>query len=325
MPILSLNYTDSDVKLKTKYCSSFEIKPKSKNTKILIYDNYNCKGIEGKNIEAIIISLPGNIKLNGKSYTFKAYTSVDEMLDERESGLGSIYAKGKSEVIIHKGQDTIEAISDNTMSHVETKIYQGVDVIKGTIKGKQKSVVIKPCEETIGTSTSIEDGIIIFSKQGYAYRGRPIKPFVSVYVGGKSLKKNKEFKVQYENNADVGTGKLTVTGVGEYTGSLTAEFPIIPKKVKMKKVSSCKSGFEVTWNSSGPKDGFEIQYDTDPDFKKAKTKKIEDSEASSAQVEGLVVGTEYFVRIRAYKTETETGKTYNSNWSDVRSVLIYPY
>ena len=47
----------------------------------------------------------------------------------------------------------------------------------------------------------------------------------------------------------------------------------------------------------------------------AKTKKIEDSEASSAQVEGLVVGTEYFVRIRAYKTETETGKTYNSNWT----------
>ena len=148
---------------------------------------------------------------------------------------------------------------------------------------------------------------------------------MSVYVGGKSLKKNKEFKVQYEDNVEVGTGKLTVTGVGEYSGTLTAEFPIVPKKVKMKKLIKCKSGFEVSWKSSGPNDGFEIQYATDPDFIKPTIMKIDDSESFSAQVEGLEVGTEYFVRIRAYKNETETGKTYNSNWSDVKSVLIYPY
>ena len=329
LPIEDYNYIQVDnksgIRIESKLFDKCVIDSKSKNIDLEIYNVNGFKAISGKQIQEIDLSISGDMKLTGDAFSFKAFSSVDQMLNEYETGLGSIYAKGKGEVVIRKGQDTIEAVSENPMSHIETKIYQGVEVIEGKIKGKQNSVVIKPCEETIGTSTSIEDGMIIFSKQGYAYRGRPIKPFVSVYVGGKSLKKNKEFKVQYENNVEIGTGKLTVVGVGEYNGTVSAEFPIIPKKVKMKKVSSCKSGFEVTWNSSGPKDGFEIQYDTDPDFRKAKTKKIEDGEASSAQVDGLEIGEEYFVRMRAYKSEAETGKTYNSNWSDVKSVLIYPY
>ena len=189
-------------------------------------------------------------------------------------------------------------------------------------KGKHKSVVVKTTEDT-ATHNLEYDGMIIFSKVGYAYKRRPIKPFVSVYVGGKSLKKNKDFTVTYENNVDIGTGTLTVTGKGEYEGTLSAEFPIIPKKVKMKKVTNYESGFQVTWKNNGPIDGFELQYATDPEFNNPVSKKIEDAESSSAEVSGLVVGTEYFVRIRAYKTVDD--KIFNSNWSDVKSVLIYPY
>lgn len=324
LPLLSLDYIDDDIKIKTSYCSSYKIEPISKDIDINIYDNDHFKAIEGSDIESIDVSIPGDMKLKGDAYTFKAYASVEEMLDEKESGMGSIFAKGKGEVVIHPGQNTVEATSKKPMSGIKTEVYQGVDVIEGTIKGNQKKVVLKVTEDA--DNQNLENGgMIIFAKSGYAYRGRPIKPFVSVYVGGKSLKKNKEFKVQYENNVEVGTGKITVTGVGEYSGTLTAEFPIIPKKVKMKKVTSCKSGFEVTWKASGPKDGFEIQYAADPDFKNVETKKIEDGESSSAQVEGLEIGGEYFVRMRAYKTEAETGITYNSNWSDVKSVLIYPY
>ena len=165
--------------------------------------------------------------------------------------------------------------------------------------------------------------MIIFSKAGYAFRKSPIKPFVSVYVGGQSLKKNVDYTVKYSNNVEIGTGVITVTGIGNYTGEISAEFPIVPKKVKVKSVASCESGFQIKWNSNGPKDGFEIQYSTDPDFESVKTKIVEDAKSASAKVEGLVVGTEYFVRIRAYKEVS--GKKYSSGWSEVKSVLVYPY
>ena len=322
LPIFSLDYIDDNVKIKTSYCSTYRIDPISKDIDISIFDNTYFKAIEGSGIESISVSIPGDMKLDGKAYTFKAYASVDEMLDEKESGMGSIFAKGLGEVVIHKGKRTVEATSKKPMSGIETEVFQGINVVEGTIKGKQKSVIL----DTIGDINSNDltnDGIIIFSKQGYAYRGRPIKPFVSVYVGGKSLKKNKDFTVTYENNVDIGTGTLTVTGKGEYEGTLSAEFPIIPKKVKMKKVTSYESGFQVAWKTNGPRDGFELQYATDPEFNNVVSKKVEDAESSSAEISGLVVGTEYFVRIRAYKSVD--GKTFNSNWSDVKSVLIYPY
>ena len=322
LPVFSLDYIDNDIKIKTAYCSSYKIEPISRDIDINIYDNDHFKAVVGNNIESIDVSIPGVMKLNGNIYTFKAYASVEEMLDEKESGMGSIFAKGKGEVVIHPAQNTVEATSKKPMSGIETAVYQGVDVIEGTIKGNQKKIVLKVTEDKDNHNLE-EGGMIIFSKQGYAYKGRPIKPFVSVYVGGKSLKKNKEFKVQYEDNVEIGKGKLTVTGAGEYSGTLTAEFPIIPKKVKMKKVVNYESGVQVTWKTNGPRDGFEIQYATDPEFKDAVSKKVEDAESVSTEIGGLVVGTEYFVRIRAYKTVGD--EIFNSNWSDIKSILIYPY
>lgn len=326
LPIVSTNFvfndTKSYIRIQTENFDKCSISITSKHINLKVYNNNGFKRIEGDNIENIDLSVSGDMKISGNSFEFKAFSSVDEILNEKESGLGSIYAKGKGEVVIHKGQKTVEATSDNQMSHIETRVYQGVDVATGKIKGKHNSVSVDTTHDI--SNKNLEDtGMIIFSKAGYAYRGRPIKPYVSVYVGGKSLKKNKDFKVTYENNVEIGTGTLTVTGVGNYSGELSAEFPIIPKKVKMKKVVNRQAGFEVSWKTDGPRDGFEIQYSTNQDFKSVKTKKVEDAESSSAEISGLVVGTEYFVRIRAYKSVD--GKTFNSNWSDVKSVLIYPY
>ena len=66
----------------------------------------------------------------------------------------------------------------------------------------------------------------------FDYTGRPIERDVEVEYEGISLEKNKDFTVSYSNNIDVGTGSITITGIGDWTGEVKRSFEILPKTVK---------------------------------------------------------------------------------------------
>lgn len=48
---------------------------------------------------------------------------------------------------------------------------------------------------------------------------------------GNILKENTDYKLSFSNNQNVGTAKMTVTGTGKYTGTITKNFKIIPCSV----------------------------------------------------------------------------------------------
>lgn len=74
------------------------------------------------------------------------------------------------------------------------------------------------------------------------YNGKAYEPSVKVtaFNGRKrvTLKKNKDYKLQYANNIHAGVDKATVTisGIGKYTGSVTKTFTITPKSVTKLKI-----------------------------------------------------------------------------------------
>ena len=62
----------------------------------------------------------------------------------------------------------------------------------------------------------------------YTYRGRGIKPTVTVKDGTKTLTKGTDYTVSYQNNTNVGTATITVTGKGKYGGTLKKTFKVKP-------------------------------------------------------------------------------------------------
>ncbi|GAB6394828.1 MAG: Ig-like domain-containing protein [Bacteroidales bacterium] len=58
------------------------------------------------------------------------------------------------------------------------------------------------------------------------YTGNPITPAVTVRDGSTTLTLNTDYTVAYSNNINVGTAIVTVTGVGNYTGTVTKTFLI---------------------------------------------------------------------------------------------------
>jgi hypothetical protein len=58
------------------------------------------------------------------------------------------------------------------------------------------------------------------------WTGKKLTPAVTVTVGKTKLKKGTDYTLSYQNNVNVGTATVTVTGKGQYTGKVTKKFTI---------------------------------------------------------------------------------------------------
>ena len=64
-----------------------------------------------------------------------------------------------------------------------------------------------------------------------AYTGSAIKPVPAVKVSGKTLKNGTDYTVSYKNNTELGTATLTVSGKGNYSGSVSKNFTISVRSI----------------------------------------------------------------------------------------------
>ena len=61
------------------------------------------------------------------------------------------------------------------------------------------------------------------------YTGRPILPALTIYDGDKLLEEKVDYYTSYTSNAEVGTGRVTIVGTGEYSGFSEIYFCIAGK------------------------------------------------------------------------------------------------
>ena len=100
--------------------------------------------------------------------------------------------------------------------------------VKGS-KHKECTVckkVLETAEIPALSRISISKASVTLSTSTYAYDGKAKTPSVTVKVGGKTLKNDTDYTVSYSNNTKVGTAKVTITGKGNYTGSVSKTYII---------------------------------------------------------------------------------------------------
>lgn len=90
---------------------------------------------------------------------------------------------------------------------------------------------------------------VYLSFDSVTYDGYEKFPTASVYCGSQQLINGVDYTVTYANNVNAGTGYVTVTGIGEYTGTATKCFAINPislnsssVKIKLSKTSYTYDG-----------------------------------------------------------------------------------
>ena len=133
-----------------------------------------------------------------------------------------------------KAQTTITATGHKSSGWIVDKAASiGV---KGS-KHKECTVckkVLETAEIPALSRISISKASVTLSTSTYAYDGKAKKPGVTVKLNGKTLKNGTDYTVSYSNNTKVGTAKVTITGKGNYTGSVSKTFKI---KNKFKKAT----------------------------------------------------------------------------------------
>ena len=100
--------------------------------------------------------------------------------------------------------------------------------VKGS-KHKECTVckkILETAEIPALSRISISKASVTLSTSIYAYDGKAKTPSVNVKVNGKTLKKDTDYTVSYSNNTKVGTAKVTITGKGNYTGSVSKTYSI---------------------------------------------------------------------------------------------------
>lgn len=118
------------------------------------------------------------------------------------------------------------AVTKDTIPTADMTIYaQWEQVQNGNDSGKPGDT-----PDQTQQKQSLEKAVVTVAKADYAYDGKAKTPAVSVALDGKKLAASTDYTVTYRNNKNIGTATVTVTGAGNYTGTVTKTFAIRAKK-----------------------------------------------------------------------------------------------
>lgn len=104
----------------------------------------------------------------------------------------------------------------------------------------EASVIITGMNKNFTGNKTVKFNITPISIEHYemqvsdkTYTGSEITPKFKLVYNGQTLSYSR-YTLSYENNINAGTATVTATGIGNYGGSVTAEFEILPKTAKPK-------------------------------------------------------------------------------------------
>ena len=157
-------------------------------------------------------------------------------------------------------------------------------------------------------------------KASVVYNKKAQKPSVTVTLGNKTLKKDTDYTVVYQNNKQIGTAKVKVTGKGAYKGSKEASFKILPSKPTLVSVKSpAKKQVKAVWKRDKQVTGYEVyfSYKKSSGYKKTTIKK---NKTVSLKKKGMKSKKTCYVKLRSYKKVN--GVKYLSGYSRIRQVRV---
>lgn len=157
------------------------------------------------------------------------------------------------------------------------------------------------------TKVTVEN---MYYRSGKARNASPV-----VKVNGVDIAVNRDYTVAYKNNTNVGAATVEITGIGNYTGKISASYVIMPEKAKIKSLKAGKKKFTVkVTQEKGAKYQVAYKVKGSSKYKTVTTKNV------TKTVSGLKKGKTYSVKVRAY--QTVNGKKYLGNYSNVKTVKV---
>lgn len=267
--------------------------------------------------------IPGNVKEVGESAfegTYKAASLESLTIEKGVESIGDrAFKEGHLSTVVLP--DSVKSIGKNAFQnntgntrisgHPVLVLTNNASLLKANSSSENFRVVLR---------NLAKNGVQVSSIKNKTYTGKTQTQSITLRLLGMTLRNGSEYKVSYSGNKAVGTAKVIITGIGNYSGSITKTFKINPKGTALTKVKKGKKSFTAYWKKTSKTytTGYQVQYSRSKKFTKAKTKTVTSYKKKSKKVTKLSKKKTYYVRIRTYKTVK--GKRYYSAWSKYKKV-----
>ena len=107
--------------------------------------------------------------------------------------------------------------------------------------------------------TDIKNLEVDVNTSDHRYKAKERNASVKIYDGYKILQKGKDYILEYENNINVGTAKVIITGRNDYEGTITKYYRIIPQNIKNAEIKVNSENY--TYSGKDRKAWVKIYYD----------------------------------------------------------------
>ena len=270
-----------------KNCTSLTSVTLSKNLYAIVGDFYNCKKLKEIEIPKSVSKIFTDSFLN--CMELKKVTILGTETEIEKEAIGYYW--------------DLNTYSYKKVNGLVIYCYPNSTAEKYAKENGFDYVLLKP------STTDLKSCTVTADKTVFGYTGKAKAPTVTIKDGSYTLKQGTDYTLSYKNNKNIGTGTITVTGKGNYTGTKNLSFTIIPSNVGgFKAASTSASAVKLSWNKVNGAGGY-IVYQYNTSTKKwvriAKTGNV-----NTYTVKSLKAGTTYKYAIKAYKTVS--GKDYTS-------------
>ena len=224
---------------------------------------------------------------------------------------------------------------DVTVKHGSKTLKSGTDYsisYKDNVNAGTASVTVQGIGEYCGTITKYftiapaEIDSVTLSKTSFSYTGKQVKvgSYIKVRSGDTKLKYGTDFTMTYADNVNCGvrTASVTVQGIGNYTGTVTKYYTILPKQQAAPKLSTKSGRLHIVWTKDPNAQGYQIQYCQNSSFTgdTLHSASFAADKTSTSLKTYPKAGETWYVRVRA-TVQSSSGAKYGT-WSNAKSLTL---
>lgn len=166
---------------------------------------------------------------------------VDASYEYAGSAIKPAFTVTLDAIALVSGRDYSVTYANNVELGTATITVTGTANYTGTIT---KTFIIDQAD--------ISNAVISGFNTEYPYTGNAITPAITVTLGSRTLVKDTDYTVAYAQNVELGTAVITVTGINNYQGTVTASFTIVPADISTAVISGINQSYNYTGSAITP-------------------------------------------------------------------------
>ena len=212
-----------------------EVKPdftlKNGDDELIEGANYTVAYTDNINAGTVTATITGTGMYKGtRTFTYTIAPKEFSELDTTLSAAELIYSGSEQtpDVTVKDGEKTLVKNTDYTVSYAEN-INAGTATV--TVTSINPNYAGTKTVEFEIKAKAIDNFESALSYESVVYDGTEKTPEITLKDGDKTLVKDTDYTVAYDKNTNAGTATVTITGKGNYQGTVTKEFVIEPKDI----------------------------------------------------------------------------------------------